>query len=115
MDYERLVAFVARHGNVAVLDTFGATHSVGGRAANIGELVENADRFLWDGEWRSAQEMEDLVAQSERGLRPGCADCDRLERALIDARDRDRLESNLDGKYELPALHAFQDHRQSHG
>lgn len=41
-----------------------------------------------------AAEMEALVSQSERGLEPGCAECEQLENQLIAAREQDRRERN---------------------
>lgn len=76
--------------------------------------LRKPNRFLWEGEVRSRKEMESLIEQSERGLKPGCAECERLERELMGARERDQRESNLDGKYEQRALAAFKEHRASH-
>ena len=70
MDYGRLQRFVARHGNVAVFDVNGGSHRVHDATPDSQKLVENAEQFLWDGLMRSRAEMEDLVAQSERGLAP---------------------------------------------
>ena len=82
MDYGRLQRFVVRYGDVAVLDANGGTHRLHDATQGSRRLLENADRFLWDGLIRSRAEMEELVAQSERGLAPGCAECDRLEKEL---------------------------------
>lgn len=114
MDYGRLQRFVVRHGNVAVFDMQGGTHRVHDATLDSQKLVEQADQFLWDGLQRSAGEMEDLVSQSERGLAPGCAECDRLERELVAARDRDRKEKNLAMRSESPALRSLQEHRRTH-
>lgn len=114
MKYKQLVDFVARHGNVSIVDTAGKGRTVMDPGPDVEELMERANGYLWDGYWRSRDEMEALIAQSERGLRPGCVDCDRLEKALIEARDQDRKEGNMEGRHELPTLHAFQDHRQTH-
>jgi hypothetical protein len=114
MDYEQLRRFVAQHGSVSIQDTQGNTRILPSGDPDIFELVAKADRFLWDGLWRSRAEMEALVAQAERGLKPGCAECERLEKELISARKRDRDEKDLEGKNEMPALRAFQEHRQSH-
>ena len=65
MDYGRLQRFVARHGSVAVFDPTGTSHQAD--AEDSQRLLENADRFLWDGLIRSRAEMESLVAQAERG------------------------------------------------
>ena len=94
MDYGRLQRFVARHGPVAVFDAAGTSHQTDSEDSQ--RLVENASQFLWDELVRSRAEMESLVAQAERGLVPGCADCDSLERELIAAQDRDRREKNLE-------------------
>jgi len=114
MDYGRLQRFVVRYGDVAVLDATGGTHRLHDATQSSRRLLENADRFLWEGLIRSRAEMEELVAQSERGLAPGCAECDRLEKELIAARDRDREEKDLDMRYELPSLRQLQEHRQTH-
>jgi hypothetical protein len=114
MDDERLRRFVVQHGNVSVLDTSGRTRSVAGGGPDIQELMENADTFQWEGLQRSRDEMESLIAQSECGLQPGCAECDRLEQELIVARERDRKEGHVDQVHEMPALARFQDHRISH-
>jgi hypothetical protein len=110
MDYGRLQRFVARHGNVSVFDAQGGDHPLRDSQA----LVERAERFLWDGLVRSAAEMEALVAQSERGLNPGCAECEQLERELVAARERDRREQNMEMRHEGPTLRRFQDHRHTH-
>jgi hypothetical protein len=113
MEYGRLQRFVSRHGNVAIFDSHGGIHRLhDGSDSQV--MVENADRFLWDGLERSSAEMETLLAQTERGLSPGCVDCDRLETELIAARDRDRQGKNLDMRHELPALTKFQEHRRTH-
>lgn len=114
MDYERLERFVAQHGNVSLMDAQGHTRTLASRDPDVFELIAKADRFLWDGLWRSRAEMEALIAQSERGLKPGCAECERLEKELIRARDIDRAQKNLEPKYELAALSAFKEHRIAH-
>lgn len=114
MDYGRLQRFVVRHGDVALLDAYGGTHRLHDGTQDSQRLVENADHFLWHGLQRSRAEMESLVAQSERGLAPGCTECDRLEKELIAARERDRRETHLEPKYELPVLTNFQAHRRTH-
>lgn len=114
MDFKRLQEFVRQHGRVSITDTKGLVHTLPGGGPDIHALIERADAFLWDGLLRSREEMENLVSQSERGLQPGCAECDRLEKELIAARELDRRERNLDQKAELPALMNFQDHRTSH-
>lgn len=114
MDLGQLLKFAARHGNVSVMDSTGQSRILASGEKDYFELVEKADRFLWDGYWRSRWEMEVLVSQSERGLEPGCVECGRLERELIEARERDRMENRVDSRHELPALGAFKDHRMSH-
>jgi len=114
MDYGRLQRFVVRHGEVAVFDGNGGTHRLHDATRDSQRLVENADEFLWNGLQRSREEMEELVAQSERGLAPGCGECDRLEKKLIAARGLDRKERNLGMRCELPALRQLQEHRQTH-
>ena len=114
MDYVRLRRFVAQHGKVAVIDSEGRTRTLPSGEPDALELIQNADQFLWDGLWRSRSEMEELIGQSERGLVPGCAECERLEKELIRARDIDQAQKNLEPKYELPALDAFKEHRASH-
>jgi len=114
VDYEILRRFALRHGSVSLEDTKGQTRTLPSGDPDIFDLVKNADRFLWDGLSRSRREMEELVSQNERGLHPGCAECDRFERELIDARERDRKENHLEGRYESPALRAFQEHRRTH-
>jgi hypothetical protein len=114
MDYERLERFVAQHGKVSIVDTQGRVRILPSGDPDIFELIAKADQFLWDGLWRSRAEIEALIAQSERGLKPGCAECERLEKELIRARDIDRAQKNLEPKYELPALSAFKEHRIAH-
>lgn len=114
MDLEQLNKFAARHGSVSMLDTTGQSRTLPSGDKDVFDLVAKADRFLWDGTWRSRHEMEELISQSERGLQPVCGECDWLERELIEARERDRKENRLDRKHELPALSAFQDHRATH-
>ena len=114
MDYGRLSRFVRRHGNVAVFDAQGGKHRVHDATLDSQRLVEHADQFLWDGLMRSRAEMEELVAQNERGLAPGCAECDRLEKELVAARERDRKEQNMNMRHESPSLNEFQEHRRMH-
>jgi hypothetical protein len=114
MNYARLVRFARQHGSLSFTDTTGRDYQIPGGGLDSQRLAEEADRFLWDGLWRSRGEMQGLVEQSERGLAPGCQECERLERLLISARDRDRQEGNVEGRYEIPALQAFQDHRGTH-
>lgn len=114
MDYGRLMRFARRHGNVAVFDDQGGTHRVHDATRDSQALVKRADRFLWDGLMRSAAEMENLVAQSERGLAPGCAECEKMEKELVAAREEDRRRNDLEGRLEAAALKKFQEHRESH-
>jgi len=69
---------IQENGDDAVLVANGGTHRLHDATQGIRRLLENAGRFLWDGLIRSRTEMEELVAQSERGLAPGCAECDRV-------------------------------------
>lgn len=114
MDYARLTRFVARHGSVAIIDSKGKVRILLSGEPDVHQLVERADRFLWDGVWRGRVEMEALIAQGERGLAPGCAECERLERELASARERDRTQEDLEGRYEKRALATFQEHRGMH-
>ena len=114
MDYGKLERFAMRHGSVSIIDTEGNTRSLTTSELTTHELIATADQFLWDGRSRSRTEMEELLAQNERGLAPGCAECDRLERALIVARDRDRKEKDLAMRNESPALRSLQEHRRTH-
>jgi len=114
MEYQRVRRFAERHGEVTVMDTTGRTRTLPSGESDIFELLANADRFLWAGTWRSPGQMQALIAQSERGLYPGCLDCERLEHELMHAREQDRKEGNLEGRYELHALYAFKEHRLSH-
>ena len=114
MDYGKLQRFAMRHGSVSVISTGGITRSVATSEMATHDLIATADQFLWDGLLRSRAEMEELLAQNERGLSPGCGDCDRLEKELIAARDRDRKEKNLEMRSESPALRSLQEHRRTH-
>lgn len=111
---ENLREFVNRHGDVSIVDTQGKTHRLPSGNPEIDQLIATAEWFLWGGAWRSRQDMIDLISQSERGYVPGCAECERFERLLIAARERDGKEGNQDGKHELPALCAFEEHGLSH-
>lgn len=114
MDYRQLVRFARQHGTISFYDSSGRSYDLPSGTSDSPSLAENADRFLWDGIWRSRPEMEYLIDQSERGLSPGCAECERLEKELIRARDRDRRENTLDSKHEMPALSEFKEHRAVH-
>lgn len=114
MDYGKLQRFALRHGSVSVIDTYGNTRSLTTSEMTTHNLIATADRFLWDGLLRSRAEMEELLAQNERGLAPGCSECERLERRLIAARDRDRKDKNLEMRNESPALKSLQEHRRTH-
>ena len=114
MDYGKLQRFALRHGSVSIIDTAGKTRSLTTSELATHELIATAHRFLWDGVLRSRVEMEELLAQSDRGLAPGCSECDRLEKGLIAARDRDRKEKNLKMRSESPALRSLQEHRRTH-
>jgi len=114
MEYGRVRRFAQRHGSMVIMDIGGRTHTVPSGDPDAFELLLDADRFLWDGYWRDPREMEDLIAESERGLYPGCGECERLEQELIRARERDEQEGNLGETHALPALGAFKDHRGSH-
>ncbi|HEV3040925.1 MAG TPA: hypothetical protein VHA33_24370 [Candidatus Angelobacter sp.] len=111
MDYGQLQEFARKHGPVSIMDTQGTLPS---GDPDTHDLIQRADRFLWDGLFRERAEMEALLSQSERGLRPGCELCEQLETALIAAREQDRKEGSLDQKNTNPALWRFQDHRLSH-
>ncbi len=58
--------------------------------------------------------METKDDQSKRGPQPGCEECEQLEKELVAARERDRREKNLEGRYEKHALHALKEHRATH-
>lgn len=114
MDYGKLQRFALRHGSVSIIDAHGNTRSLTTSEMTTHDLIATADRFLWDGLLRSRAEMEELLAQNERGLAPGCRECDRLEKGLVAARDRDRKEKNLEMRSESPALRSLQEHRRTH-
>lgn len=71
MDFGQLNKFAARNGSVSMLDTTGQSRTLPSGEKDVFDLVEKADRFLWDGTWRSWHEMEELVSQSERDLEAG--------------------------------------------
>lgn len=114
MDYGKLQRFALRHGSVSIIDKQGITRSLTTSELATHELISTAQQFLWDGLLRNRAEMEELLAQNERGLAPGCGECDRLEKGLIAARDRDRKEKNLEMRSESPALKSLQEHRRTH-
>ena len=114
LDYGALHRFASRHGSVSFLDPHNRTRRLPGGGPDMMDLVDKADRFLWVGHWRSRTEMEMLISQSDRGLQPGCAECERLESELVKARDRDRREGHLETKHEAGALDRLKDHRGAH-
>jgi hypothetical protein len=52
--------------------------------------------------------------QTKREPQAGCEECKRLEQELVEARERDRREKNLEARFEKHALHALKEHRGSH-
>ncbi len=49
MKYQQLTDFVARQGNISIVDASGKSRTVADRGPDIGELMENATGYLWDG------------------------------------------------------------------
>ncbi len=58
IDYERLLEFVRKHGDVSILDTTGATRKLSTGDPDVWDLCKKADKFLYNGKWYSRAEFE---------------------------------------------------------
>jgi len=56
--YENLSAFVRKHGSVTILDTQGSATKLPDGDPDVLDVIDKADRFLFDGKWYSRNEFE---------------------------------------------------------
>lgn len=56
--YENLSAFVRKHGSVTILDTQGRATKLPDGDPDVLDVIDKADRFVFDGKWYSRNEFE---------------------------------------------------------
>jgi len=61
--YENLSAFVRKHGSVTILDTQGRARKLPSGETDVFDVVDKADRFVFEGKWYSRNEFEALMNQ----------------------------------------------------
>ena len=59
--YENLGTFVSKHGSVLILDTQGRARKLPSGEADVLDVIDKADRFVFEGEWYSRKEFEALM------------------------------------------------------
>ena len=59
--YESLTKFVQKHGAVTVLDSQHRARELPSGEADIHDVVEKADRFVFQGKWYSRGDFEALL------------------------------------------------------
>ncbi len=61
--YENLSAFVRKHGSVTILDTQGRARKLPSGETDVLDVIDKADRFVFEGKWYSRNEFESLMNQ----------------------------------------------------
>lgn len=61
--YENLSAFVRKHGSVTILDTRGRARKLPSGETDVLDVIDKADRFVFEGKWYSRNEFEALMDQ----------------------------------------------------
>jgi hypothetical protein len=61
--YENLSAFVRRHGSITILDTQGRARKLPSGEIDVLDVINKADRFIFEGKWYSRNEFESLMNQ----------------------------------------------------
>ena len=61
--YDNLRAFVRKHGAITILDTQGRARKLPSGEADVLDVIDKADRFLFEGKWYSRTEFESLMDQ----------------------------------------------------
>ena len=61
--YDNLSAFVRKHGSVTILDTQGRARKLPSGEADVLDVIDKADRFIFKGKWHSRNEFESLMNQ----------------------------------------------------
>ncbi len=61
--YENLNAFVRKHGSVTILDTQGRARKLPSGERDVLDVIDKADRCVFEGKWYSRNEFEALMDQ----------------------------------------------------
>jgi hypothetical protein len=61
--YENLSAFVRKHGAITILDTQGRARKLPSGETDVLDVIDKADRFVFEGKWYSRSEFESLLDQ----------------------------------------------------
>lgn len=61
--YDSLRAFVRKHGPITILDTQGRARKLPSGETDILDVIDKADRFVFEGKWYSRNEFESLMDQ----------------------------------------------------
>jgi hypothetical protein len=59
--YKNLHAFAREHGSVTILDTEGRARKLPGGEPDVFDVIDKADRFVFEGKWYSRKEFEALM------------------------------------------------------
>ncbi len=61
--YDNLSAFVRKHGSITILDTQGRARKLPSGESDVLDVIDKADRFLFDDKWYSRTEFESFMDQ----------------------------------------------------
>ncbi len=61
--YANLRAFVRKHGSVTILDTQRRARKLPSGETDVLDVIDKADRFVFEGKWYSRNEFEALMDQ----------------------------------------------------
>jgi len=59
--YENLGEFVRKRGSVTILDTHGRARKLPSGETDVLDVIEKADRFVFESKWYSRKEFETLM------------------------------------------------------
>jgi len=64
-NYDNLSAFVRRHGSITILDTRNRARKLPTGALDLLDVIDKADRFVFEGKWYSREEFESLMDRDQ--------------------------------------------------
>ena len=59
--YENLSVFVRRRGSITILDTQGRARKLPSGETDVLDVINKADRFVFEGKWYSRNKFESLM------------------------------------------------------
>lgn len=67
--YENLIVFVRKNGSVTILDTQGRARKLPGGEPDVFDVIDKADRFVFEGTWYSRKDFESLMDKMQQESR----------------------------------------------